>query len=211
MLSSWKAALTSRAVIAAAIVTTAALSAPWAGVSAAGSTAPAQEAGDTVGTVNPWISKVRWEGLEQLDAGAVGRGSYLRSGSQLSDSLLDLELGRIDSLCFSVGLLGAHAAVDTTLRGESVEITMLISEGSLTKTGRVTVSGSEVIPETELVERLGVSEGTPFDPVALESSMTTLLGELNRSGYPYAQVWMTGFEYDSGTNTVDLTFAIISL
>ncbi len=194
--------------MAAAIVATAVLSAPWTGVSAAGSTAPAQEVGDTVGTVHPWISKVRWEGLEQLDAGAVGRGSYLRSGTQLSDSLLDLELGRIDSICFSVGLLGANAAVDTTMRGESVEITMLISEGSLTKTGGVTVSGSELIPEAELVERLGVSEGTPFDPVALESSMKTLLGELNRSGYPYAQVWMTGFEYDPRTNTVDLTFAV---
>jgi outer membrane protein insertion porin family len=208
MLSSWKAALTSRAVIAAAIIATAALSAPWGSVSAAGSAAPAQGVGDTVGTVRPWISKVRWEGLEQLDAGAVGRGSYLRSGLQLSDSLLDLELGRIDSLCFSVGLLGALAAVDTTLRGESVEITMLISEGSQTKTGGVTVSGSEVIPEAELVGRLGVSEGAPFDPVALENAMTVLLSELNRAGYPYAQVWMTGFEYDRPSNTVDLTFAV---
>ncbi len=208
MLSSWKAALTSRAFVAAALVATAVLSAPWGGVSAAGGIASAQEVGDSASVVRPWISKVRWEGLELIDVGAAGRGSYLRKGSQLSDSLLDLELGRIDSLCFSVGLLGARAAVDTVVRGESVEITMLISEGSLTRIDGVTVTGSEVIPEAELVGKLGAGEGMPFDPVALESAMKELLGELNHAGYPYAQVWMTGFEYDPGSNTVDLNFAV---
>jgi outer membrane protein assembly factor BamA len=208
MLSSWKAALTSRAALAGALIVTAVLSAPWGYVSAAGKPAPAQEVGDTLGTARPWISKVRWEGLNLLDAVAVERDSYLRAGEQLSDSSVDLELGRIDSLCFTAGLLGARAAVDTTMRGEAVEITMRISEGSRTKTGEVTVSGSEVIPGEELAGRLGVSAGAWFDPVALESSMTGLLEELNRSGYPYAQVWMTGFEYDAETNTVDLTFAV---
>jgi len=192
----------------AAIIAAAALSALWGGVSAAGNPAPAQEVGDTSGTARPWISKVRWEGLDLLDAGAVGRDSYLRAGGQLSDSLVDLELGRIDSLYFSAGLLGARVAVDTTMRRDVVDITVLISEGSRTRTGRVTISGSEVIPETELAERLGVTGGTPFDPVSLERSMKDLLVELNNSGYPYAQVWMTGFEYDVETNTVDLTFAV---
>ncbi len=208
MLSSWKAALTSRAALSGALIVTAVLSAPWGGVSAAGKPASAQEVGDTLKTVRPWISKVRWEGLDLLDAVAVERGSYLRAGEQLSDSSVDLELGRIDSLCFTAGLLGARAAVDTTMRGEVVEITMRISEGSRAKTGEVTVSGSEVIPGEELAGRLGVSAGAWFDPVALESSMTGLLEELNRSGYPYAQVWMTGFEYNAETNTVDLTFAV---
>ena len=208
MLSSWKAALTSKAVLAAAILAAALLSAPGTGVSASGDPGPAQEIGETIGTVRPLISNVRWEGLELLDAGAVGRSSYLSAGQQLSDSLLSLELGRLDSLCFSAGLLGARAAVDTVMKGEIVEITMLISEGGWTKTGGVTVSGSEVIPEEEIAERLGVTRGTPFHPDALESSMASLLAELNRSGYPYAQVWMTGFEYDTETNTVDLTFAV---
>jgi outer membrane protein assembly factor BamA len=169
---------------------------------------PAQEVGDSLASVRRWISEVRWEGLETLDGGAVGRGSYLRGGAELSDSLLDLELGRIDSICFSAGLLGARAAVDTTMRGEAVAVTIRIAEGRPTTTGEVTVSGSEVISPEELIERLGVAGGSAFDPVALESSMVEVLGDLNRSGFPYAQVWMTGFEYDPGTNTVDLTFAV---
>ncbi len=208
MLSSWKAALTSRAVLTAAIIASAAASAPWGGVSASGGQGPAQEIGDSLGTSRSWISKVRWEGLELLDAGVLGRGSYLREGALLSDSLVNLELGRIDSICFSAGLLGARAAVDTVMKGESVEITMLISEGSPTLTGEVTVSGSEVIPEEEIAGMLGVTRGTPFDPGGLERSMASLLAGLNSSGYPYAQVWMTGFEYDPETNVVDLTFAV---
>ncbi len=208
MLSSWKAALTSRAVLTAAVIASAVLSAPWGGVSASGGPGAAQEVGDSLTTPRSWISKVRWEGLELLDAGALGRGSYLHEGALLSDSLVNLELGRIDSICFSAGLLGARAAVDTVMKGESVEITMLVSEGSPTLTGEVTVSGSEVIPGEEIAERLGVTRGTPFDPDGLERSMAGLLAGLNSSGYPYAQVWMTGFEYDPETNTVDLTFAV---
>ena len=206
MLSSWKAAPTSRAVLLTAILAAALLAAVCGGVSAAGG-GPAQEVGDST-SVTRWISKVRWEGLETLDAGALGRGSWLREGAQMSDSLIDLELGRIDSICFSAGLLGARAAVDTLLRGEAVEVTMLISEGSRARTGEVTVSGSEVIPADEIAERLGVTSGSLFDPFNLELAMTALLAELNSSGYPYAQVWMTGFEYDEETNTVDLTFAV---
>jgi len=206
MRSSWKAALISRAAIPAAIIAAAALSAVWGGAPAA--RCAAQEAGDTLDAARPLISKVRWEGLEQLDERAVGRNSYLRKGERLSERLIDQELGRIDSLCFSAGLLAARAAVDTVMKGESAEITILISEGSPTRIGRVRFSGSEVIPEGELAGRLGVGEGTLFDPAALESSMRDLLAGLNRAGYPYAQVWMTGFEYDPGTNTVDLTFSV---
>ena len=207
MLSSWKAAPTSRAVLATAILAAAVLAVTWGGASASGGGGPAQEVGDSI-TVSRWISKVRWEGLEMLDAGAVGRGSWLREGAQLSDSLVDLELGRIDSICFSAGFLGARAAVDTLLRGEAVEVTILISEGSPARTGEVTVSGSEVIPADEIAERLGVTRGSRFDPEGLEKAMTSLLADLNSSGYPYAQVWMTGFEYDEMANTVDLTFAV---
>ena len=208
MLSSWKAALTSRALTAAVMIAAAALSAPWGGASASGGSGPAQEVGDSLKAPRAWISKVSWEGLELLDAGAVRRGSYLREGEELSDSLLSLELGRLDSICFSAGLLGAEAAVDTVMKGEAVEVRMLISEGSPTVVGEVTVSGSEVIPQEEVAGRLGVTRGTPFDPAGLESAMTALLTGLNSSGYPYAQVWMTGFEYDGEDNTVDLTFAV---
>lgn len=208
MLSSWKAALTSRALKAAVMIAAAVLSAPWGGASASGDSGPAQEVGDSLKTPRTWISKVRWEGLEILDAGALGRGSYLREGEELSDSLLSLELGRIDSICFSAGLLGAQAAVDTVMKGEAVEVRMLISEGVPTLVGEVTVSGSEVIPQEEVAGRLGATRGTPFDPAGLERAMTVLLAGLNSSGYPYAQVWMTGFEYLGETNTVDLTFAV---
>jgi outer membrane protein insertion porin family len=206
MLSSWKAAHISRAALPAAIIAAAALSAVWGGAPVA--RCAAQGAGDTLAAARPLISNVRWEGIEQLDARAVGRNSYLRRGERLSDRLLDQELGRIDSLYFSAGLLAARAAVDTVVRGGSAEVAVLISEGSRTRIGTVRFSGSEVIPEGELAGRLGVVEGAPFDPVALETSMGDLLAGLNRSGYPYAQVWMTGFEFDPGANTVDLTFSI---
>jgi outer membrane protein assembly factor BamA len=153
------------------------------------------------------ISDVRWKGPALLDAGDLARDSYLSQDAELTDSLLGLELGRIDSLYFSLGFLGVRASVDTTVIGRAVRITVQISEGERTRIGEITVSGSDVVPAEELPSRLGISKGDFFDPAALEASMSGLLEELNGTGYPFAQVWMTGFEYIQSANTVDLTFA----
>jgi len=205
MRSSWKAAHTSRRAATIALIALALCA--WCGGARADS-GPAQEVGDTLSASRVWISKVRWEGIELLDRDAVTSGSYLAGGEFLSDSLLNLEMGRIDSVCFRAGLLGARAAVDTVMRGEAVEIIIVLSEGGRTTVGDVRASGSGPVPEEDIPRRLGVTAGAPFDPASLEMSMSSLLAELNREGYPYAQVWMTGFEYDRGSNSVDLAFAV---
>ena len=83
MLSSWKAALTSRRA-AAAVLLALALCACGRGASAGGGYA--QEVGDTLKAPGAWISKVRWEGIELLDRRALTGGSYFSEGEVLTDS-----------------------------------------------------------------------------------------------------------------------------
>lgn len=208
MLSRLRVVLISRALAGTAIAAAAATVVMWSGAYASAPDTTLTAEADSAVRSGPPISKVRWEGLDRLDAGLLEGESRLREGERFSDPLLEAELARLDSLCFARGLLGARVAVDTTMRGDAVEVTILVSEGEPARIGGVTVSGAEAMTADDVISKLGVRRGSLFDPSALEMSMKALLTELNRSGYPYAQVWMTGFEYDPESNTVDLNFAV---
>jgi outer membrane protein insertion porin family len=72
----------------------------------------------------------------------------------------------------------------------------------------VSVSGSELIGAAEAAKRVRPATGERFDPFALEESLRGLLAFYNESGYPYAQVWLTGFQYLPASNTVELAVSV---
>jgi translocation and assembly module TamA len=154
------------------------------------------------------IRSVRFSAKGDLPLSLLKGGSLLKQGEALSDSLLGLEVLRIDSLCFSQGRLAAVVGVDTFVTDGGVEVLVTIEEGEWTEIGSVAVTGSSVIPPGETEEILRLREGDPFLPVDLGRALGRLLEYYNRSGYPFAQVWLTGFEYDEEANAVDLAVSI---
>lgn len=154
------------------------------------------------------IRKVEWSGVELFGGGRPAGIGYLLQGFALSDSLLSAEMSRIDSLYFSLGYLSVEASVDTTMRGGGVEVRIDIHEGRQAVIGDISIGGSAVLSEEETMKRLGALPGGLFDPRALEKGMASLLSYYNDTGYPFAQVWMTGFRFDRGSNTVELSFSI---
>ncbi len=153
------------------------------------------------------IGRVAWTGggsaVEKLE-----EGSLLGRGTALTDSLLSLELSRIDSLCFSMGLLSAGIAVDTADAGGEIGITMRVEEGERARIGKVSVYGQSSSGAEEILGRFGVRRGEYFSPGRTGAAMASLLGFLNESGYPFAQVWLTGFEYDEQRALADLSFTV---
>jgi outer membrane protein assembly factor BamA len=176
-----------------------------------GASAACALSADTVltsgGTPGPFVGSVRYEGLERLDRRALAAGSLLRSGSVLSDRLISRELARLDSLLTSEGLLGAEVRIDSLMSGGTADLLLTITEGEQARVGSAVVTGSDVIEAGQLLERLGLRPGAPFDPRALRRSMTALLADLNDSGYPYAQVWITGFDWRGEAGEVDISVA----
>jgi len=154
------------------------------------------------------IRSVRFSAKGDLSPSLLKGGSLLKQGEALSDSLLDLEVLRIDSLCFSHGRLAAVVGVDTFVTDGGVEVLVTLEEGEWTEIGSVAVTGSSVISPGETGEILRLREGDPFLPVDLGRALGRLLEYYNRSGYPFAQVWLTGFEYDEEANAVDLAVSI---
>ncbi len=154
------------------------------------------------------IRGVSWSGAVKLRPGDIASGTLLREGRVLTDDLIDMELARLDSLYFSVGLLSAQVGVDTTITGDGVEIRLELYEGERTTVGKISVSGQETMGSEEIEKRLGVAVGEFFDPVAVGEMMMDLLEYYTSSGYPFAQVWMTGFGFDRDSNSVELSFSV---
>jgi len=153
------------------------------------------------------IGEVTYTGMRIVPLRELERGALLE-GAVYSDSVLERELVRIDSLCFSYGLLAAAVTVDTFAADRGVAIAIGISEGEPATIGNLSVGGVKSIDPDEAARILRVGEGRIFDPVAVEDGLLSLLGRYNNEGFPYAQIWLTGFTYDHGTNEVDLSYSI---
>jgi len=154
------------------------------------------------------IRSVRFSTKGDLPLSVLSGGSLLKQGTALSDSLLDLEVLRIDSLCFSHGRLAVAVGIDTLVTDGGIEVLITLDEGEWTRIGSVAVTGSSVISPGETSDLLRLREGDRFLPADLGKALGRLLEYYNRSGYPFAQVWLTGFEYDEGANAVDLAVSI---
>jgi outer membrane protein insertion porin family len=154
------------------------------------------------------IRAVRYTGCEAISASALAKRSLLRAGVAYADSLASLEAVRVDSLYFANGFVGAEVAVDTSVTPSGVEVRLEIREGEPSRVGAVSVSGAELIGDAEAAKRVHPSAGERFDPFVLEASLRGLLAFYNESGYPYAQVWLTGFRYVPASNEVELTISI---
>lgn len=154
------------------------------------------------------IRAVRYSGYEAISASELARHSLLRAGIEYSDSLVSGEVVRIDSLYFSYGFVGAQVRVDTSASPDGVDIRLAIQEGQPARIGKVTVSGVEFIGEVDATSRVRPLAGERFDPFILDESLRGLLMFYNESGYPYAQVWLTGFQYLPATNEVELTVSV---
>ena len=162
----------------------------------------------SVGAAAPVIRSVAVSGNSMISASEIARGSLLRSGTPFSDSLVSLEVARIDSLYFSIGVLSVGMRADTIRRGDGVDLLLRVEEGAPARVGRVAVSGAALLGEERAREAIRPREGDPFDPFLLERSLGALLARYNESGYPYAQVWLTGFAYRADSNEVDLVVSI---
>ncbi len=154
------------------------------------------------------IGRVVWSGVAAAGMEEMAGKSLLEKGAVFSDSLLSLEMARIDSLCFSLGLLDVEMAVDTATAGKETDIFLTIREGEPARVGKVVVSGQGTFGADEILRRLGVREGEYFNPGKIGAGMAALLGFLNDEGYPFAQVWLTGFMYDAGLGRADLSFSV---
>ena len=153
------------------------------------------------------ISKVEWLGVDLIDREELISESYLDRGTIFTENLMKLELARVDSVYFSHGFLAVELEVDLLPVDDAVAVRLSLFEGKKATIGEITVTGGSVPEKEDLIKSLGIEEETDFEPLLLGESMAVFLDRQVDSGYPFAQIWLTGFSFDDSTNRVDLVFS----
>jgi outer membrane protein assembly factor BamA len=154
------------------------------------------------------IREVEISGATAIPASELRRGSLLRPGTFLGDSLLSGELARIDSIYFAHGRPGTSVTADTAAAAGGVRVLIAVNEAEVARISALAISG--LPPDEAAPASRGLREGDPFDPAAMEEALSGLLARCVEIGYPYAQVWLTGFSYESSNNTVSLSVSVFT-
>lgn len=154
------------------------------------------------------IEKVEYSGIHLLDTGRLRENSPLLQGKAYHDSLLRMEVRRLDSLYFNIGYPGADFRADTVRKDAGWIVDISVNEGDQASIGEIGISGDNPAPEKDGIYDL--RKGDDFRPDIIGRAMSRTLNSLNRGGYPFAQVWITGFNYRRDRNSVDISFSVVS-
>ncbi|MBU8921525.1 MAG: hypothetical protein KOO63_06875 [Bacteroidales bacterium] len=153
--------------------------------------------------------RIEWHAEGRLLVEDITSGTLLSPGSTFSDSLLRVEFARIDSICFAAGYLDCEVEIDTIPGSDGDKIRITLYSGEKARVGRINVTGQGAMSEDAILEVLGITSGSEFDPVRLEVAMGRLVRTLNEDGYPFAQAWITGVGHEPGSGTIDLSISLI--
>ncbi len=156
------------------------------------------------------IGRVEWPDTRVFSREELKKDTFLEQGVEFTDSLEAEETARLDSLYFSKGYLSSGISVNGTGDRDKTDLKVSISEGDRAVIGDVVVTGDE-----SLILKAGsglnvLREGDPFSPGRMREAMGKTLDIYNRAGFPFAQVWVTGFRYDERKNLVNISFSVVS-
>src|SRR5688500_14194612 len=148
------------------------------------------------------ISSLAFEGVEQVDKGALANALQTREGSWLpwgrkryfDRSAFDADLRRIEAFYRDRGFPDARVRsfdVDLNDAQTKVDITLHINEGEPVTVTAVDLRGFDPLSPTELEtlrEALPLQAGRPLDRQLAIASRDRAINLLRDKGYPYAEV-----------------------
>jgi outer membrane protein assembly complex protein YaeT len=151
------------------------------------------------------ISSLDFQGVEQVDKGALASALETRRGSRLpwgrqrffDRSAFEADLQRIAAFYRDRGFPDARVtSFDVRLNEtqDEVDVTVVISEGEPIVVDDISLVGFDPVPQDELQslrETLPLQPGQPLDRQAAVATRERAINALRDQGYPYATVAMT--------------------
>ncbi len=158
------------------------------------------------------VSKITFAGgvnAPGIDVGELRRVVVARYGTSPP-------LGRADDLAAAIvetlrerGY--RHAAVvpraDIEHRSESAVLVFTVEPGARTTIGRVTVEGTPTVPTSELLARLDVAPGAPYEPDALAARIARYIDSRRSRGYYEARI-TPAVVFSPDDRVADLTLSV---
>ena len=156
------------------------------------------------------IASLTFEGVEQVDRGALANALQTRKGSRFpwgrkryfDRRAFEADLERIVAFYRDRGFPDARViAVEPRLDAAQtkIDVTVRIREGKPIVVEAVDLQGFDVLPERRqrrLARRLPLREGQPLDAQQAAAAREQALNELRNHGYPYADVTISNERID---------------
>jgi len=162
------------------------------------------------------IASLDFNGVEQVDKGALADALHTRRGSRLpwgrkrsfDRQAFEADLKRLEAFYRDRGFPDARVrSFDVRLNDaqDEVAIVVSISEGEPVLVAAIELTGFEVLPEGDrqaLTDALPLRAGRPLDHQVAVAARERALNELHDHGYPYAAVTVTDRETSPGRRRV---------
>ena len=148
-------------------------------------------------------------GVPSVDRGDLNTALRERYGTSLSAGRAPEIAAFIEERLHSRGHLQARVTPSIQVRHgpDTAVLVFAIDLGVRTRIGTIEVEGSPARPRQELLSRLGVSPGTPYESEALGARIEEYIATRRSQGYYEARLNVAPRFVDEG-RVVDLTFAI---
>ncbi len=151
---------------------------------------------------NITISSLKFEGVEQVDKGALANALQTKAGSRLpwgrkryfDRSAFDADLRRIEAFYRDRGFPDARVRsfdVDLNEAQDKVDVTLQIAEGEPVRVAAIELRGFDPLSESEqaaLRATLPLQPEQPLDRQLAVASRDRAINVLRDKGYPYAEV-----------------------
>lgn len=123
------------------------------------------------------------------------------------EDLLNNDIDYLQDRYVDAGYLSAVVKKQVTLTNGNTEamVTIEINEGTQTRTGAVSFEGNKLFSSTELLRKVNLKSGEPFNEQTADEDRYRILSAYTNKGYLYARVDM---EKKSHGNTMDLLFRV---
>lgn len=158
------------------------------------------------------LGEVRISGNSYFSTKQIRREMTLRESGWFSSPPFTREQIRKDveylrDRYLDQGFLSAEVTkkIELTDNGREAAVTIEISEGPQTMAGSATFEGNSVFTENELLARLRLKPGDPYNDRTVDEDRYRLLSAYSEKGYLYARV---DVERKPGGGVVDVTYKI---
>ena len=155
------------------------------------------------------IRQVTFEGNKHLARDVLSKTFGIEAGQPYHQETVVTALDRIIAAYGKKGFVFASLAPEIIpISSDQVHIKIRVDEGVQIRTGKITTDGNRLFSESVLQRELGLREGKPFNPVALEQGIERILRRYSEQGHPKVEVEPTDFQLSPEDGTINLHLRI---
>ncbi|MBD3184350.1 BamA/TamA family outer membrane protein [Candidatus Poribacteria bacterium] len=149
---------------------------------------------------------IYFNGNKELSDKKLEQLISIQPGEKFDPQILNTRISKILNEYKKLGYMFARIQWEIRpAERDQIAIIIEIEEGNTIKTGKIRISGNEVIPSRELLNELNMPEGRIFTESAFKEGMNRILALYAIKGYPLAKLITSDFRVQDDMLNMNIT------